>query len=141
MMYNLKRPSLPPGRYWVCDPIYVFKDGEEMHDAFKAGEIKSGIWTHNADGEKFKCAFVDTERGIGCWCFEQTIGRAAEVETGYIGVFPDALIRKMRKITEMKKMGIHSGSIEVVMDDDFCVTLEDYRVDVGHHPLTMVLGE
>lgn len=128
-------PSLPAGKYWVCDPALIFDYGE-MHDAFVDGEMESGIYIYRGE---FRCVFLDTEMGPGAFAFEQCFNGCAESETGYIGVFPDSFIRFIRRVTEMKKMKRH-GVIAVEMDEEFDVTKIDYRVDIGRLQLTKVRG-
>jgi hypothetical protein len=126
--------SLKPGVYWVCDPSHIMP--EEMIEDFADGILEWGIWST----EGFKSFVGDTEGGFGCYAFtDWWKDNGIETETGYIGIFPDALIRKMRMITQMKKWN-RIGVVRIEMDYTFSIEKTDHHLEIGHHRLEKVLG-
>jgi hypothetical protein len=93
------------------------------------------------DGKEHRIFIGDIGRGPGCFGMEDSEEfHSVESEDGYLGVFPESILRSCRVLTKIKLGSKCGWGVPLQMDDDFDVVRTDAAMDIGHRQMVMWLG-
>lgn len=94
-------PSLPAGKYWVCDPCYAYPN-DKWRDFCAVLHNAPGIF--NSMGQEF---YVwGTAYGDGLYMLDGPTHGQLGVDAGLLAIIPASLVKKwgsVRKMTDLKK--------------------------------------
>lgn len=94
-------PSLPAGKYWVCDPCYAYPD-DEWQDFCDILQSKGEGWHAYGRHEFFVWGTA-----FGDGLYELNGPRTLDhlgVDAGLLSIIPEALVKKWGSVKEMKRL-------------------------------------
>lgn len=131
---------MPAGRYWVCDPINIL--GPKIEEVYGSGDVEWCVMQISTeDGHPHRLFIGNIGRGPGCFAMEDFADMCSvESKEGYLGVFPESILRSMKVLTKIKRGSKCGWGVPVNMEEDFDVVKTDAAMDIGHRQMVMLLG-